>query len=409
MLKIVHISSYDNGGAGGAALRLHLGLLASGVDSVFLCGVKTSNAQNVIEFRQKKSLFQSTFFRTPFNAAKIPIDKYNRNLQRLSKLSGDFEVFTFPDSESDILSHPAVKKADIINLHWVAKYLDYPSFFKNIKKPVVWTLHDMNPFQGGFHYYNDVVRNMKQFGRLENRLRKQKEALIQQCKNLTVVAPSSWLTNIAGQSEAFKQAASFHTIPNGVSTESFKDYGIIAREIFDLPKDKIIISFVSSDIHNFRKGFDMLYEAIQRMGDLDDVIFCAVGSAPGDLIRENVRYLGNIRDERLMSLVYTASDGYVLPSREDNLPNVMIEAMACGTPVLSFPIGGMLDVIRPNFNGNFATEISSNSLAEGLSLFIKNITKYDRQQIRRNIIDHYSLPVQAKNYINLYNEIASKK
>lgn len=406
-MKVVHISTYDNGGAGNAAMRLHLGLLDMGVNSTFLCAKKSTNFKNVVEFSEKQSIFKSTFIRTPFNAIGLPIDKCNRNLQELNKLKGDYELFTFPDSNADILTHAAVKNADIINLHWVAKYLDYPSFFAKVNKPVVWTLHDMNPIQGGFHYHDEVERTKNTFNSIENKLRKKKAALINTCKNMTVVAPSKWLHNLASNSEAFKSAKHFH-IPYGLNTELFKDYGKeISRQVLDLPANKIIISFVSSDVHSHRKGFDMLYEAIKKMTNLQDVVFCAVGSVPDNFNDDRLIYLGNIKDERLMALLYSASDGYVLPSREDNLPNVMLEAMACGTPVLSFAVGGMWDVIQPNFNGQFAGELSTGSLAEALGSFITGIKKFARKQIRQNIIDNYSLSVQANNYFSLYNDILS--
>ena len=380
MINVVHISTYDSGGAGNAAMRLHLGLLEKGVNSTFLCAKKSTNFKNVIEFSQKQSVFKSTFIRTPFNAIGLPIDKCNRNLQELNKLTGDYELFTFPDSNVDILAHAAVKNADIINLHWVAKYLDYPSFFAKVNKPVVWTLHDMNPIQGGFHYHDEVERTKDTFSVIENKLRKRKVALINSCKNLSVVAPSKWLYNLAKQSDAFKKAKQYH-IAYGLNTTLFKDYGKeISRQVLDLPANKIIISFVSSDVHSHRKGFDMLYGAIKKMNNIQDVVFCAVGSVPDNFNDDKLIYLGNIKDERLMALLYSASDGYVLPSREDNLPNVMLEAMACGTPVLSFAVGGMLDVIQPNFNGQFASELSADSLAEALELFIAGIKKFDRKK-----------------------------
>lgn len=404
MLKIVHISTYDNGGAGNAAIRLHLGLLEKGVNSIFLCAKKNTGYKNVVEFSQKQSILKSTFIRTPFNAIGLPIDKCNQNIKTLNKLQGNYELFTFPDANQDILSHPAVINADIIHLHWVAKYLDYGSFFTKVTKPVIWTLHDMNPLQGGFHYFNDIETNKNTFGSVENRLSIRKASLINRCKNLTMVAPSKWLYNLASHSAAFKSAKQFH-IPYGIDTGLFKDYGKeLSRHVLDLPKDKMIISFVSADIHSKRKGFDLLYEAIKQAGKLNDVVFCAVGAVPDGFNDNNFIHMGSIKDERLMALLYSASDGYVLPSREDNLPNVMIEALCCGTPVLSFAVGGMLDLIQPGFNGEFANEISSASLAEGLKLFITGIAKYDRIQIRQNIIDNYNLSVQANNYLNLYTQ-----
>ncbi len=402
-MKVVHISTYDNGGAGNAALRLHLGLLEIGADSTFLCLRKSTTCKNVVEFTQKPRALKSTFVRTPFNAVGLPIDKGNRNIKKLSALRGVYEVFTFPDSNADILTHPAVKNADIIHLHWVARYLDYPSFFNKNKKPVVWTLHDMNPIQGGFHYYGDVVRNKKIFELLENKLKKQKTALIKHCKKLTVVAPSQWLHQLAKQYDGFQHAHHFH-IAYGIDTNLFKDYGRdAARTVLGLPKDKVLISFVSADIHNYRKGFDLLYNAITKCGELNDVIFCAAGAMPDSSAEGNFFYLGSIKDERLMAILYAASDGYVLPSREDNLPNVMLESMSCGTPVLSFATGGMTDLIQPGFNGELSADISSNALADSLKLFIENIKEYNRSDIRSFIVDNYNLSLQANKYMEVYS------
>lgn len=406
MLKVVHISAYDNGGAGNAAMRLHLGLLSIGVHSTFLCIRKTTDYKNVVQFRQgKRSILQSPYVRAPFNKIGLPIDKITRNAKKLNKLTGKYEMFTFPDAEGDILSHPAVMNADIINLHWVANLLDYSSFFTNVNKPVVWTMHDMNPIQGGFHYADDVELNKTQFGAIEDLLRKKKSELINTCKNLSVVAPSKWLHNLAKKSDAFKSASHF-CIPYGLDTGLFKDFGkAVSRPVFDLPMDKIIFSFVSHDIHNRRKGFDLLYDAIKQMKNLEQVIFCAVGCATEEFHDDRFIYLGNIRDEKLMALLYSASDAYVLPSREDNFPNVMLEAMCCGTPVLSFAVGGMPDLIQPGFNGELANEASSTLLAACLDLFVSNVKKFDRGQIRHHIVEHYNLSVQANNYLDLYHAI----
>jgi glycosyltransferase involved in cell wall biosynthesis len=83
----------------------------------------------------------------------------------------------------------------------------------------------------------------------------------------------------------------------------------------------------------------------------------------------------------------------------------MLEAMSCGTPVLGFNVGGMSDIIQPNFNGDLALEISSAALSATLDLFVGNITRYDRLKIRQNIIDNYSLVDQAESYLNLYQAV----
>src|SRR5690606_32821939 len=92
-----------------------------------------------------------------------PIQAYQK---RLNFLPQGYEGYSIPTTKYNLFSHPAVQRADIIHLHWVSRFLNY-SFFKDINKPVIWTLHDMNPFLGGFHYLNDANRFAESFKELE--------------------------------------------------------------------------------------------------------------------------------------------------------------------------------------------------------------------------------------------------
>ena len=150
-MKIVHISTSDKGGAGIAALRLHKGLLQQNVDSSFLSLFGSGTGETNSEFNINPSVQLSNLQKIKRKFG-LPVTQVERNLRMLKGIKGDYEIFSFPFSDFQIEQHPLVQSADIINLHWVAGLINYPSFFKFIKKPVVWTLHDMNPFMGGFHY-----------------------------------------------------------------------------------------------------------------------------------------------------------------------------------------------------------------------------------------------------------------
>jgi glycosyltransferase involved in cell wall biosynthesis len=101
-----------------------------------------------------------------------------------------------------------------------------------------------------------------------------------------------------------------------------------------------------------------------------------------------------------MALAYAAADAFVIPSREDNLPNVMIEALACGTPVIGFPIGGVQETIRHEVNGLLADEVSSEALSNAIMDFNRCAIKPN--EIRKFAENYYHPKTQAQKYIEVY-------
>jgi glycosyltransferase involved in cell wall biosynthesis len=398
-MRVVHICTSNSGGAAKAGIRLHHGLLQTGIQSTFLCLHQSGQGfEGLHRFSPKphsfvkRQLRRLGFFRT----------QAERNRHAVSGKEGEYEILSFPCTDYDLASHPLVKGADIIHLHWVANFLDWPSFFKKANKPIVWTLHDMNPFQGGFHYHDDVVRNETKLGALEKRLREIKRKSLEGIQNLTVITPSSWLMEESSKSEILGRFPHYH-ISYGLDTEVFKPYSKeLAREVFGLPKDKNILLFVSENTTNRRKGIDLLQDALKQAGN-KNLLAVAIGRKPA-LPRENdpIHYLGSIEDERLMALAYAASDAFVIPSREDNLPNVMLEALACGRPVIGFPIGGIKEVVKHGANGLLAKDLSSEALAEVLIAFFDGKHAFDLEAIKEDAHRQFELSQQAGEYIELY-------
>jgi glycosyltransferase involved in cell wall biosynthesis len=400
-MKVLHISTFTGGGAGTAAVRLHIGLLEEGIDSKFLA-LSTDSEQvpkNIVFSPNNLAVAKKIIGKL------APLTTTSRNVKKLMGKKGVYELFTFPNSDFDVSRHPLVEEADIINLHWVTKFIDFPSFFKKVKKPIVWTLHDMNPFQGGFHYKEDEVRNKSILNKLDLKLKKQKERIYQESFIKKVVAPSNWLKTESTNSTCLGRFNHVQ-IPYGLDTEIFRPLNSsFARQVFQLAEDRKILLFVAGSIDIHRKGFDLLLNAAKEFNYLGGSLqLVAVGKFPHSKA-EGVTYLGPIKDERLMALAYSAADAFILPSREDNLPNVMLESLACGTPVLTTPVGGMLDVIRNGFNGYLAKELSVAGLQEVIRLFMKNSSIFDRQEIRKDAVYRFNLSVQAKRYIELYKEL----
>jgi glycosyltransferase involved in cell wall biosynthesis len=405
-MRVLHVSTYRTGGAGIAAFRLHKGLLALGVASEFL--YLNHETAGVL--------------RKPAPPTPPPLPLYRRILSKIinkaihsstvkqvaaisaeNEVNGNYEAFTSPITDFDITQHPAYEVADVVHLHWVADLLDYPSFFAKNKKPVVWTLHDMNPLQGGFHYMGDATENAH-LAALELEYLQIKEKALSSAHNISVVALSRWLQRISANNSILKGFA-HRLIPNGVDKDIFKPLNKgFAREALGLPAAKTIVLFVSERLSVRRKGFNLIQEVIGRFSHQDQVLFCAVGMQDTPP-QPNTVYLDAIRDERLMAVVYTACDVFILPSREDNLPNVMLEALACGTPVIATPVGGIPDVVIPDFNGLLSQNTTADTLYEALQLFLSSQSLFNSALIREDFLKKYTIEKQASAFLELYSEV----
>ena len=423
--KILHISTSNSGGAGKAALRLHQALLNNGIDSSFLAlNNKLQKLEQFCVFDGKvekqikppeyplltlKNYFRERLLKKYENEViKFKIQTQNKKNFR-SKIIQDnkhhkFELFTTPFSEYDITTCSAYKEADIIHLHWVADFLDYTSFFEKNKKPVVWTLHDENPFRGAFHYLNDEIKNKLEYEYIDNEYKEIKIAALKKQEKIIAISPSDWLMKTAKESPSFSNRKVFK-INNTIDTTLFslKDKSF-CRDYLRLPKDKLVVLFAAQDISNFRKGFDLI-NPILFDERFKNVHFLIVGENTNNIINERFHFLNQISDDRLMPLIYSAADCLILPSREDNLPNTMIESLSCGTPVISFEVGGMREEIESGVNGILCDGIGSEKLAKGLSEFIINKNKFNSELISNLAHSKYSQKIISEKYIQVYKDL----
>lgn len=401
-MKVLHINTSDRGGAAKACLRLHEGLLQQGV---------TSEVLVLHQYDQNKKGVHS-FLNRPFPlwqkirlSLQYRIDRYQKQ-SLLKGKSRDYEVFSFPESIYDLTSHPAYRQADLIHLHWVAGFLDYRSFFKKNKKPLVWTLHDMSPFNGGFHYRNDYLNHQKNFARLDSLIRKEKLKAFEFLKNPVIVNLSEWLHQYSGQSKAFKNYRQ-ELIPNGIDTEVFKPLDkMTARHVLGLPSEKKLILFVADALNNNRKGYAYLLEALQKLKN-NEILFVAVGNGliPEESLK--VHHLGFISNERILALAYSAADVCVVPSLEDNLPNTVLEAMACAVPVVAFDVGGIPELILNYHTGLLAVALDSQDLADKIALLLEHPEmRAGLGKNARNLVEKsYKISIQSGKYLEIYRQL----
>ena len=419
-MKVLLINTYDSGGAAKACMRLHEGLLKQGVSSKLLILFSKNNYPT----ESNIAVFGKEFpykYRKPGILEKIAIkagkgkqtERIRREIEDLIPMP--LETFSEPYSSYDITMHPWYKETDIIHFHWVSGFLDYSFFIKN-KKPVVWTLHDMNPFTGGCHYSGgckkftnscDYCHYLKTTSSptYTNKLLDYKKENTSSIPQLKIVSPSHWLTQESQNSSLFKQLDHF-TIPNGIDSGVFKPFSKAeARKILSLPLDKKILLFVAERIENIRKGNEFISNTLEALKNNKDVVMCSVGESFSTTHYENLIPFGKIQDERKLAMIYSAANVLLVPSTEDNLPNTPLESILCGTPVIAFPIGGLPDIITNGENGYLCDNISSDELLNKVNLFLQKGVQHLSNEIRESGVKKYDISVSAKRYIDLYQEV----
>ena len=410
-MRIVHITTFDYGGAGNAAVRLHLGLLKLGVDSRMIVLKKKSGIPTISSIEQPASRWIS-LLKKIMRKIGLPLTKIDRKQSLVEKYRADYEMFSFAETPYEELAfHPYLADCHVINLHWVANFLDYKTFFKQLSRPVVWTLHDMNPFQGSFHYKEDETRNSTKLGQLDAEQYELKKIALGTLRPelLSIATPSRWLMNESKQS-ALLGRFDHHTINNGIDIEIFKTADREAsRTAISLGTNKVVILFVSEFVNNIRKGFEYILSLLQDPDIRLNCYFLAVGHTEEADRIPGIQYLGVVKEQEKMSVIYNAADIFLLPSREDNLPNVMIESLCCGTPVVGFKVGGIREVVQDGVNGYLSDAIDLAGLKAALLNCIQNLPQLQaaRQEIASVARKDFNVELQAAKYKALYQSKTS--
>jgi glycosyltransferase involved in cell wall biosynthesis len=312
--------------------------------------------------------------------------------------------------------------ADVINLHWIRGFVDLQVFFERVSVPVVWTLHDMNAFTGGCHYnvgcekYAAACGACPQLGSddeqdLSRAIRQRKSEAYQsaiEADQLNIVAPSQWLAQEARRSSLLQEAP-ISVIPNGLDTAVFQPRETAGlRQAIEIPDHHQILLFVAQSTQNHRKGFDLLQKALGELSG-DHMTLVSIGSHKPKLEADLPHvHLGSIQSDLLLSVFYSAADVFVIPSLQDNLPNTVLESMACGTPVVGFDTGGIPDMVRPGETGWLADTGNVPALRKSIETALADDDARQRlgERCREVVENEYTLEVQAQRYSHLYQRLS---
>ena len=416
-MRVLIINTSERiGGAAIAANRLMDALRNNGIQAKML--VRDKQTDNITVISLKKSLWSIW----QFVWERIVIWKANHFKQH------NLFAVDIANTGTDITTYPEFKEADIIHLHWVNQGMLSLKDLKKILqsgKPIVWTMHDMWPCTGICHHARECDKYHKECHHcpylynggakkdLSHQTFKKKKELYQ-LSPITFITCSQWLKERAGQSALLDQHPIVH-IPNPIKTNLFTPRNKAeARQKCNLPTDKKLILFGSVKITDKRKGIDYFIESCKILAEKHPELVNNLGVAVygkeseqlKSLVPFQVYALDYISNEKELVNVYNAVDLYVTPSLEENLPNTIMEAMACGIPCVGFNVGGIPEMIDHLHNGYVADYKSAEDFANGIHWTLSE-SEYQSlsEEARRKVTSSYSESTIAKKYIEVYNKI----
>ena len=338
-----------------------------------------------------------------------------------------FEV-DMANAGTDITNLPEFQEADVIHLHWINQGMLSLKGIRKILtsgKPVVWTMHDIWPATAVCHYSRGCEHYLSQCDQcpllpgdsLARQVWRRKVQMLNG-QRLTYVCCSEWLAGEAKKSALLKDQR-IVSIPNAIDTRLYRPQDKKqARQTLDLPTDRRIILFVSQRVTDPRKGISYFVDAVSRLvqqhPEMKDNTGVAILGGHAEEVASQLALpsypLGYVSDPSRIVNVYNAADVFVLPSLEDNLPNTIMEAMACGVPCVGFHVGGIPEMITHQVNGYVAKERDAADLAQGIRYVL---AEADYESLSRDclhqVAQKYSQQSVASRYIEEYQNSMTPK
>ena len=402
----MHSGDSGRGGGNIAMYRLHLGLKKAGVDSRILCNDKKLVSLDSVAIPQSYCL------------AKL--ESLLRQVTSRFGLNDIHCLNTFKIKELGVYLD-----ADILHFHCIHggffNYLALP--FLTANKTAVFTLHDTWPFTGHCAVSYDCDRWKVSCGKCpyldappairrdNTRLEWKLKNWVYQHSRLSIVTPSTWITEQARQSMV-KHFPIYH-IPHGVDTDAFQPLDPEpCRSLLAIPPGKRVLMFASMQMDDHNKGGDLLVRALQRLpGSLKTETMLLLLGDGGEVIAETAGIhtlnLGYVSDDRLKAIAYSAADLFVSPTRAESFGLVFLESMACGTPMVSFRVGGVSDPVRPGVTGYLAEPGNAKDLCDGIVQLLEDepLRRYMSQQCRAIALKEYSLELYIQRHLELYRQL----
>jgi glycosyltransferase involved in cell wall biosynthesis len=416
-MKVVHVCSVvGSGGAAHSMLNLHRGLLSLGIESVILAESCRIEDERFVETAHRPETRKS-------------LDRANWDLVWNNRTDLSNTHFSLDLFGQLVAGHPLIANADVINLHWTSGFLSSVSLAQLacLRKPVVWTLHDIHPLTGGCHFpsgcrrFHETCGDCPQLNVDHWEMTERTHTAMSAAVSLVqphYVAPSEWMRqNI--RNSGISSSSPVSRIAYGVDSTVFKPGRMRdARKELGLADNCWYILLASHSLDEKRKGAAYAIDILQKIRSSEAAseavasgklrLLCC-GHDTGKLIIDGwvIDRLGFVTSAT-MALIYQCANALLFTSIEDNLPNVIMEAMACGLPVVGHAVGGAVDLLGGENPAGLLFELGD---AEGgseriLRLFLEEKMADELAVIGiKKITDHYSIGIQAEKYQDLYKQL----
>lgn len=416
-MKILLVNTSDRtGGAAIAAERLLGALVSAGADASMVVRDRTGDNPRVSQLGPKALI-----------RLKFLLERGELFLR--GKCSRD-NLFAIDQARlgTDITRLRAFREADVVHLHWVNQAMLSLCDIRRVLrsgKPVVWTFHDMWPMTGVCHQADQCTHWLEGCGRCPmlaggggpDDLSAQTWRRKRQCYGagpFTIVTCSNWLASLARRSPLLR-GHEVVSIPNAINTDFFSPRDKVeARRRLRLPLEKKLLLFVAYRVTEPRKGVDYLQEALAHLQRVSPELAAQLGLVaagreatqlserlPVDVYPQNY-----VTGEDVMRDLYCAADALLMPTLMDNLPNTIVEAMACGTPCVGFNVGGLPQMIDHGKNGYLSAYKDAEDFARGIGAVVfsdryKELCQGAREKAERN----YSARAVAQRYLEVYERV----
>lgn len=347
----------------------------------------------------------------------------------LSRLTGPLGLnYIHYYSSFRLAQHPFFREADILNFHTIhSGYFNYLALPKLTQlKPAVFTMHDAWSFTGHCGVSFDCQRwktgcgscpypkNYPPIQRDATRFEWKLKKRAYKKSRLTFVTPSRWLASLARQSMIGEY--DIHTIPYGLDTSVFEPLNPEhCRQVLGVPANKKVLLFGAMGLTERGKGGDLLVKALQKMPESlkKSVVLLTLGQADeafkGSIDIQTIN-LGYVSGDRMKAVALSAADIFIFPTRSDNHPCIVQESLACGTPIVSFNVTGVPELVRPGETGYLAEPENTDSFLRKIVQLLEEdeIRAGMKLRCRQIAVDEYRLDIQAERYAVLFTEILNK-
>lgn len=420
-MRIVHLSRSDlDGGAALAAYRLHTALRAAAEESTMLVEMKYSDDETVQAASLSRHLAARLRRNQVTRGVRRDARRYLKDSSDLTPLFSDDRAAYGADLAAQIPSEA------VVTLHWIARFADLEGLLRTLGagRRYVWRLADMNPFTGGCHYDGGCGRFRDSCGMcplllapstgdLSHQVWRRKHAALDLLSDgqLHVVAISRQWAELACASSLLGRFP-VSVIPPAVDADVFRPVDTAeARRELGLAPEATVIVFAAQELNNPTKGADLLAESMGAMpAHLGDLTLLTVGHRTMPEIDARVTHvnLGPADDPRLAATAYNCADLAVVPSRQEAFGQVVIEALACGVPVVGFATGGILDAVVDGETGFVAPEVTAKSLRSALLRALADLPALRgmRESCRQVVERRFAAGVVAREYQALYRSLA---